>query len=138
MSSTTSSDEKLDLARNWDQFLRPLVAKYFSEKFDTRPNDSATSFVDAEGRCLYLGHTDPNAFVPQLLELLKAEKDDSIEIEDLDKGSLYFTLQKHPSGKWVVSQTRINLYGWIGNYTDYVILEDLEPLETMAGKLESD
>jgi hypothetical protein len=52
------------------------------------------------------------------------------------QGSLYFTLQKHPSGKWVISQTRINLYGWIGIFTDYVMVEDLEPLAKMLEGLE--
>jgi hypothetical protein len=75
----------LDLTRDWDQFLHPLVAKYLSAKFEHKPLSSATSFIDAEGRFLCLGHTEPSCFVPQLLELLKAEKDDSIEIEDLDK-----------------------------------------------------
>ena len=86
---TSPGDEnlKVDLARTWDQFLNPLVAKYFSAKFHTRLNDSATSFTDAEGRCLDLGHVEPYVFVPQLLKLLKAEKDDSVEIEDLDKVS---------------------------------------------------
>ncbi|KAJ7140896.1 hypothetical protein C8R44DRAFT_866577 [Mycena epipterygia] len=127
----TSSDAKLDLTRDWDQFLHPLVAKYLSAKFDDKPLSDATSFIDAEGRFLGLGHTEPGYFVPQLLELLEAEKDDSIEIGELDKGSLYFTLQKHPSGKWVISQTRINLYGWIGIFTDYVMVENLEPLAKM-------
>ncbi|KAJ7838941.1 hypothetical protein B0H14DRAFT_2588276 [Mycena olivaceomarginata] len=136
MSSTTSSDAKLDLTRDWDQFLHPLVAKYLSAKFDDEPPSNATSFIDAEGRFLYLGHTGAGYFVPKLLELLKAEKDDSIEIGDLDKGSLYFTLQKHPSGKWVISQTKINLYGWIGNFTDYVMVEDLEPFAKMLEGLE--
>ncbi|KAF7369780.1 hypothetical protein MVEN_00310100 [Mycena venus] len=136
MTSTTSSDAKLDLSRDWDQFLHPLVAKYLSTKFDERPPSDATSFIDSEGRFLYLGHTEAGYFVPKLLELLKAEKDDSIEIGELDKGSLYFTLQKHPSGKWVISQTRINLYGRIGNFTDYVMVEDLEPFAKMLEGLE--
>ncbi|KAJ7911823.1 hypothetical protein B0H13DRAFT_2271840 [Mycena leptocephala] len=136
MSSTISSDAKLDLTRDWDQFLHPLVAKYMSAKFEDKPRSNAASFIDAEGRFLSLDHAEPSCFVPQLLELLKAEKDDSIEIENHDKGSQYFTLQKHPSGKWVVSETRINLYGWIGIFTDYVMVEDLEPLSKMLEALE--
>ncbi|KAJ6542177.1 hypothetical protein DFH09DRAFT_1174237 [Mycena vulgaris] len=120
----TSSDAELD-----------LTPKYMSTKFNYEPR-SATSSIDAEGCFLSLGHTGPSYFVPQLLELLKADKDDSIEIEDLDKGSLYFTLQKHPSGKWVISQTRINLYGWIGIFTDYVTVADLDPLAKMLKGLE--
>ncbi|KAJ7639933.1 hypothetical protein B0H17DRAFT_1149150 [Mycena rosella] len=129
--SQTSSDKRLDLARDWDQFLHPLVAKHFSTKFFQDAADRTTTFTDAEGRALDLGHTEPSYFVPDLLIMLKAEKDDSIEVPELDKGNLYFTLQKHPSGKWVISQTRVNLYGWIGNFTDYVMVEDLGPLVKM-------
>lgn len=63
----------------------------------------------------------------------------SIQVNPADsfgQGSQYFTLQKHPSGKWVVSETRINLYGWIGIFTDYVMVEDLEPLSKMLEALE--
>jgi hypothetical protein len=81
----TSSDAKLDLTRDWDQFLHPLVAKYMSAKFEDKPRSNAASFIDAEGRFLSLDHAEPSCFVPQLLELLKAEKDDSIEIENHDK-----------------------------------------------------
>jgi hypothetical protein len=159
LQTSSEHDAKLrvDLARDWDQFLHPLVAKHFSAKFGREPLSDATTFTDAEGRFLYLGHTKASYFVPELLELLKAEKDDSIEIEELDKvrscalylaltksplirlggqGSLFFTLQKHPSGKWVVSQTRINLYGWVGNFTDYVMVEDLAPFVNMLEGLE--
>jgi hypothetical protein len=48
-----------------------------------------------------------------------------------EQGSLYFTLQKHPSGKWVISQTKIDLYGWVGTFTDYVMVEDLAPFVKM-------
>ncbi|KAJ7453243.1 hypothetical protein B0H11DRAFT_2245484 [Mycena galericulata] len=108
-----------------------LYTKYLSKKSNDKPLSDATTFTDAEGRFLCLGHTEPSWFVPELLELLKAEKDDSIEIGELDRGNLYFTLQKHPSGKWVVSQTKINLYGWGGTFTDYVMVEDLGPFAKM-------
>ncbi|KAJ7733369.1 hypothetical protein B0H14DRAFT_3898910 [Mycena olivaceomarginata] len=131
MSSTTSSDAKLDLPRDWDKFLHPLVAKYLSAKARDEPLSTATSFTDPEGRFLDLGHTVSGFFVHDLLELIRAEKDDSIEIGELDRGSLYFTLQKHPSGRWVVSQTKIDLYGWVGTFTDYVMVEDLAPFVKM-------
>jgi hypothetical protein len=83
----TPSDAKLDLPRDWDQFLHPLVAKYLSAKARDEPRSTATSFIDPEGRFLDLGHTVSGFFVHDLLELIRAEKDDSIEIGELDRVS---------------------------------------------------
>ncbi|KAJ7266453.1 hypothetical protein B0H12DRAFT_1099621 [Mycena haematopus] len=139
-SNTPSSDAKLDLARDWDQFLHPLVAKHLGRESRDKTLNDTTTFTDAEGRMLRFGHTRSGWFVPQLLEMLEAGKDDSIEIYDLDKpfgmiGKPVLHPPKHPSGKWVVSQTKINLYGWMGIFTDYVMVEDLEPLERMLKAL---
>ncbi|KAJ7458270.1 hypothetical protein B0H11DRAFT_1924722 [Mycena galericulata] len=117
----TPRQNQLLLSSNVFHFSPRFRSKYLGKKFKHESSSDATTFIDTEGHFMNLGHTEPSWFVHQLLELLKAEKDDSIEIGELDRGNLYFTLQKHPSGKWVVSQTRINLYGWVGTFTDYVM-----------------
>jgi hypothetical protein len=58
------------------------VAKYFNAQSRDKPRDTATSFIDPEGRFLDLGHTVPGFFVHDLLELIRAEKDDRSQHRD--------------------------------------------------------
>lgn len=67
--------------------------------------------------------------------LVTAGKDGCLEIEETDKGHLYYTLQKHTSGHWVFSETKLDLDGDIGAFTDYVIVEDLSVLKDWLKKL---
>ncbi|KAJ7510741.1 hypothetical protein B0H11DRAFT_1900108 [Mycena galericulata] len=81
----TPRQNQLLLSSNVLHFSPPFRSKYLGKKFKHESSSDATTFIDTEGHFMNLGHTEPSWFVPQLLELLKAEKDDSIEIGELDR-----------------------------------------------------
>lgn len=57
--------------------------------------------------------------------MLKKGKDGSIQIDKVDKGNLFFSLAKD-GDNFVLSETRIDLYGSYGAFTSHIIVPELK------------
>jgi hypothetical protein len=118
--------------RNHPDFLKPLLGQIKN----TSPREASQYdagyehepiFKDSFGNKLDMGHTDA-CFLRPAFELVKSRKEGAVEIENVDRGSLFYTLQKLDN-YWVLIQTKIDLYGWIGCSSEFVIIEDFEKFE---------
>lgn len=87
---------------------------------------------DIYGNSIYISQENSLYYA---LSLIKTGKDGCVEVAETDRGHLYYTLQKHASGHWVFSETKFDLNGDVGVYTNYVIVEDLNLLEDWLKKL---
>jgi hypothetical protein len=93
--------------------------------------------ADNDGNVLDMSHTDFSYLKPHLLKLLCEQKDASVEIEELDRGRIFFTLQKLEDS-WVLSQTRLDLYGTYGITTESVKLDDITTAIGQIKKMRGD
>lgn len=51
-----------------------------------------------------------------------------IEVEDVDKGYLSYSLYRHADSYYILYESRVDLNGWCGNFTSFVVVPTLEPL----------
>ncbi|KAL8280062.1 hypothetical protein RQP46_007643 [Phenoliferia psychrophenolica] len=120
----------------WDQHLLPLLKVFKSQDRPKRRNApppvaSPTRFVDSLGNHLDLDGTAPWCFQDGLVSLLEKRKTGMYEPEDLDKGHLYFVVQKLAKTttaptRWVVSSVAFDLYGDCGGSTDAIVVGEDE------------
>eukprot|EP01032_Pedospumella_encystans_P016164 gene16164-18451_t len=113
---------KLDLAVLLDTFIKEPDRGGSSYK---RPRDD--EFTDEFGNSINFGHTEPACTGIPLLKLLKSGEKGWANIQDVDKGHLSYWLGVH-GDYFMVYQSKVDLYGWIGKFDSYVILRSLDPL----------
>ncbi|KAF7377879.1 hypothetical protein MSAN_00211500 [Mycena sanguinolenta] len=128
-----------DLAK-WPGRLLPLAALFGQDTDEAyKVSNPATCFTDEFGNTINFGHTGPSWLMPYVLPLLKNGKSSAVEVQELDKGRLFYTLQKHEeTGYWVFSHTKFNLYGWIGIFTSSVVVKELDGLIQFVEKLDQE
>ncbi|XXQ36221.1 Uncharacterized protein PBTT_06155 [Plasmodiophora brassicae] len=123
-------------------FLQPMlekVVKNVDRKHGYgygRSNDD-TVLRDTFGNRVYVGHTETECWRSEVLDLLKRQQEDSVEIDDIDKGRLFYTLQK-VDGVWILIQTCIDLHGDAGFFTDYIVVDDFDKLHDHIKDLDID
>lgn len=62
----------------------------------------------------------------------------TVEVRDVDRGYLAYTIYKHADAYFMLYQTSANI-GWRGPFTSFVVVPTLEPLmEFLAGMEEEE
>jgi hypothetical protein len=114
---------------NYTEHLAPLLASFERQtNFITGDPDPNRSFTDQFGNFIDFGHTEVWCFAPPLLKLLKDPSMGRIEVTNVDKGTLTYSLYRHADSYYMLYETRMNLYGRGGHYTSFVVVPTLEPV----------
>jgi hypothetical protein len=113
---------------NYTEHLAPLLASFQRQpRFTTGDPDPNESFTDQFGNFIDFSHTEVLCFAPPLLKLLKDPSMGRIEIMDVDKGTLTYSLYRHADSYYILYESRVNLDGRTGHFTSFVVVPTLEP-----------
>ena len=114
---------------NYAEHLAPLLASFESQRrFITGDPDPNRSFTDQFGNFIEFNHTEVLCCAPPLLKLLKDPSMGRIEVKDVDKGYLSYSLYRHGDSYYILYESRVDLYGCCGNFTSFVVVPTLEPV----------
>ena len=118
----------------WSAYLLPIARHFRKPDNDSLTTLSTKILRDSFGNHIDFGHTVPNLLKEPLFELIAGVDHHSIEINGIDKGRLFYTLQTH-KGFHILSQTKVDLYGSTCLATSHVILPSLEIIKTFIESL---
>ena len=123
---------------DYREHLAPLLASFQAERRGILcERNSEEVFADQFGNALDLGHSEKLCFGPPLLKLLGNPALGKVEVE-VDKGYLSYSMWRHAESYYIIYESRVNLYGWCGNFTSFVVVPTLEPLIAFVEKLIDD
>lgn len=111
---------------NYREHLAALLAGFHIQSSDA--SNPEKTFTDQFGNFIDFSHTEMWCIAPPLLKLLKNPSMGRIEVTDVDKGYLCYSLHRHEDAYYILYESRVNLYGRGGNYTSFVVVPTLEPL----------
>jgi hypothetical protein len=115
---------------NWQHDMAQLMFNFKAEPNKTRKPVAAASssspcFEDQFGNCVDFSHTHYFCFAPRLLHLLRNPALQTVEIDDVDKGFLSYSVYNQGE-YYVLFETRVNLYGRCGHFTSFVVIPTLD------------
>jgi hypothetical protein len=84
--------------------------------------------TDEFGNQMNFDRVVPFCFIPPLLQLLVEEQSQEIEIFGLDKGYLFYKLERQED-YFVLTETRVYLHGYCGKFEDKLKMRELAPLK---------
>ena len=117
---------------NWQAAVAPYLLMFKVQPRDPfhagKPVYLRKYFEDQYENFIYFGHTSVLCYAPRLLKMLRTGETANVEIDDVDKGSLAYTLLCR-DGFFVLMETRVELYGWCGRFMSFVVVLTLDPLK---------
>ncbi len=111
---------------NWNTELAQLMFNFRLESGFRSRGTADDTFTDQFGNSIRFSHTNYSCFAPSLLKLLKNPKMKMVEIDDVDKGFLSYSVYQHSDGYFMLFETRVDLYGNCGHFTSFIVVPTLE------------
>lgn len=99
--------------------LAPLLHGFKDETVSYR--DSKRTFTDEFGNsiCFNYGKRD-------VIKLINDPSLITVEVRDIDKGYLSYTVYQHADSYFILYQTRCDLDGWCGHFRSFVVVPSLD------------
>ena len=110
----------------------------FTEQPRTYRSSPELTFTDQFGNFIEFSHLKYLCYAPPLLKLLNNPDMKTIEVEDVDKGYLSYSVYQHTDGYFILFESRVNLNGWCGNFTSFAVVPALETVIAFVEGLEND
>ena len=109
---------------NWKVDLAPLLHGFKTEpRYATYDREKKKTFTDQFGNEFYYSYGKK-----ALLKLLNQPSLGTVESDEIDKGHHEFTLYQHADSYFILYETRIDMNGWCGHFSSFVVIPDLGEL----------